>query len=176
MSDIGPTPRPEQDESYWLEQKLNIVVRHLREIEDYNRSSWAGLPERFEGSFQEARADRARSIYEQITSDFFEGNLILPTMKQQLEITLVENEYLTDAKNAGWAISQARLKIINSMHENLTEAKKVNGEYHTLFHKQEERIETAQAQVKALCEMLEAAGALPIVIETIMAISAITEV
>ena len=169
MSDIGIRPAPEQDESYWLRQKLNMAVRHLRDIEDYNRSSWAGLPERFEGSFQEARADRARSLHEQITADFFEGNLILPTMKEQLEIALAQLEIweplisdLTDSKAAGWAIAQARLKIINSMHENLTDAKKVNSGYHTLFHEQD-------AQVEVLTKMLTAAGVSPSLIEASLA-------
>ena len=200
MSDIGTTPAPEQDESYWLRQKLNLAVRHLRDIEDHNRSSWAGLPERFEGSFQESRANRARSIYEQITSDFFEGKIDKPTMKQQLETAVdqvkeliatgdailaeplpwannqvVEDwdkvkasvEELTDSKNAGWAIAQARLKIINSMHENLTDAKKINSEYHTLFHAQD-------AQIEVLTKMLTAAGISPSLIEVTLA--AATEV
>ncbi len=80
--------RPEfgagQGKEDWLRRKLNAVVRHLRDIEDYNRI-WDYPAEQYEGSFEEAQADRARSIYEQITSDFFEGKLGEPTMKQQLE-------------------------------------------------------------------------------------------
>ncbi len=165
-------PASHDDGAYWLTQKLDRAVGHLRDIEDYYRTSWEGLPERFVGSFHEARADRARSIYEQITSDFYEGKLGQPTMKQELDAAKEEirsldylskelastRDQLTDSKNAGWAIAQARLKLINSFHEDLTRVRKINSEYHTLFHEQDELMTIVQQQVKVLTTMLKASG------------------
>ncbi len=94
---IGKTPESRDKEAYWLRQKLNTAVGHLRDIEDYNRI-FEG--ERYEGSFQESRADRARSIYEQITSDFFEGKIDKPTMKQELEIAQAQVKALREAGDA----------------------------------------------------------------------------
>ncbi len=127
---VGNVPGPDDDGAYWLIQKLDSAVRHLRDIEDYNRTSWEGLPERFVGSFQEARADRARSIYEQITSDFYEGELGQLTMKQERDTALEQ------------------LEIWEPMISDLTD-----------------RATKAEAQVKVLVQMLEAAGVSPTIIE-----------
>ncbi len=92
---IGAKPSPDDDGEYWIRQKLNSAVRHLRDIEDYNRI-WDGAPGSYEGSFQEARADRTRSIYEQITSDFYEGKIHTLTMKQERDAALEQVRALVE--------------------------------------------------------------------------------
>lgn len=71
---------PGHEERYWLRAKLDGAIQHLRDIEDFYRLR-GGLPE----SYNMARADRARSLYEQITEDFVNGKLGTPTLKEQLE-------------------------------------------------------------------------------------------
>jgi hypothetical protein len=67
---------PGEPEAYWQRMKVNAAILHLRDIEDYYRPV-AGL-------FSQARADRVRDIYEQLSEDYLNGNLDRPTMVQQL--------------------------------------------------------------------------------------------
>lgn len=67
-------------ERYWLRQKLAASVRHLRDVEDFYRVR-GGLPV----GFDMIRADRARSLYEQISDDFLNGNVQVPTMRDRAE-------------------------------------------------------------------------------------------
>ena len=71
---------PGKEDSYWLQQKLNAAIRHLRDIEDEFRCR-RGVPE----GFNMIRADRARSIYEQITDDFLNGKRDVLTMKERAD-------------------------------------------------------------------------------------------
>jgi hypothetical protein len=69
---------PGHEEKYWLKHKLYASIRHLRDVEDYYRLK-GGLRE----GFNLIRADRARSIYEQITEDFLNGKRDVPTMRER---------------------------------------------------------------------------------------------
>lgn len=71
---------PGKEETYWLRVKLDACVQHLRDIEDFYRIR-GGLPE----SFNTIRADRARSLYEQISEDFISGKVTVPTMRERAE-------------------------------------------------------------------------------------------
>ncbi len=97
LDNIGIKPEcgPGQGKADWLRRKLDAAVRHLREIEDFNRIG-DFPPGTYEGSFQEAQADRARSIYEQITSDFYEGKLGQPTMRQERDAALEQVKVLRE--------------------------------------------------------------------------------
>src|SRR4051812_40053424 len=81
---LGPRPTreggPGKEEAYWLKQKLYESIRHLRDIEDYFRER-GGTPD----SPNMDRADRARSLYEQISDDFLNGRRDVPTMRQRAE-------------------------------------------------------------------------------------------
>jgi len=78
---IGRVPNdeggPGHEEAYWLRQKLQASIVHLRDIEDYLRMS--GTPRSMD------RADRARSLYEQISADFVNGKIDRLTMRQRAE-------------------------------------------------------------------------------------------
>ncbi len=88
-----PTDEPGHERAYWLRQKMDAAIMHLRHIEDYSRSHWdEGIPP--EGSFDEATADRARNIYEQITADLLEGKLDTPPITQRLSATEAERDRL----------------------------------------------------------------------------------
>jgi len=84
MNGLGPVPDssggPGKEEVYWLKRKLNESIRHLRDIEDYYRMK-SGTPV----SFNMIRADRARSLYEQISEDFLNGKINQPTMRERAE-------------------------------------------------------------------------------------------
>jgi hypothetical protein len=84
MNGLGPVPDrsggPGHEERYWLKRKLNESIRHLRDIEDYYRMI-GGTPR----SFNMIRADRARSLYEQISDDFLNGRSMQPTMRERAE-------------------------------------------------------------------------------------------
>jgi len=93
---IGRVPSdeggPGHEEAYWLRQKLQASIVHLRDIEDYLRMS--GTPRSME------RADRARSLYEQISEDFVNGKIDRLTMRQRAEAAEARVEVLERAGNA----------------------------------------------------------------------------
>jgi len=84
---IGRVPSdeggPGHEETYWLRQKLQASIVHLRDIEDYFRMS--GTPRSMD------RADRARSLYEQISEDFVNGKTNRLTMRQRAEVAEADN-------------------------------------------------------------------------------------
>ena len=84
---IGRVPSdeggPGHEEAYWLRQKLQASIVHLRDIEDYLRMS--GTPRSMD------RADRARSLYEQISEDFVNGKIDRLTMRQRAEAAEADN-------------------------------------------------------------------------------------
>jgi len=84
---IGRVPSdeggPGHEETYWLRQKLQASIVHLRDIEDYFRMS--GTPRSMD------RADRARSLYEQISDDFVNGKTNRLTMRQRAEVAEADN-------------------------------------------------------------------------------------
>lgn len=82
---------PGHEEIYWFRAKLDAAILSLRDIEDYYRTK-GGLRE----SFNMVRADRARDIYEQISEDFFNGRVGVPTIRERLGILLGAAERLLD--------------------------------------------------------------------------------
>jgi len=90
MIDRFPTTAggPGHEEQYWLNQKLKASIRHLRDIEDYYRLR-GGTPR----SPNMIRADRARSLYEQISDDFLNGKRNVPTMRERAEAAEYALEY-----------------------------------------------------------------------------------
>jgi len=90
----GPTNEggPGHEQTYWLRSKLRAAIMHLRDVEDYYRML-GGRPE----SHNQARADRARDIYEQITEDFVNGKLSVPSVKAERDALRAENERLRAA-------------------------------------------------------------------------------
>jgi len=104
-STIGRVPSdeggPGNEETYWLRQKLQASIVHLRDIEDYFRMS--GTPRSMD------RADRARSLYEQISEDFVNGKIGSLTMRQRAEAAETQAAALeANARVAVSWIDQAR--------------------------------------------------------------------
>lgn len=91
-SDEGGPGGPGYEEQYWLRAKLNASIRHLRDVEDFYRLR-EGLPE----GFNMLRADRARSLYEQISDDFLNGNRDVPTMRDRAQAAEARNKELEEA-------------------------------------------------------------------------------
>lgn len=86
---------PGKEEAYWMRQKLQASIGHLRDIEDYFRVEVGGEP----GSYNMARADRARSLYEQMSEDFIHGRLGTPTMRERAEAAEAEVQRLTGERD-----------------------------------------------------------------------------
>ncbi len=91
---LGPVPTdaggPGREETYWLRQKVDAAIRHLRDIEDYYRVKPSLHPQ----SFNAVRADRARQLYEAIIVDFREGKMTRPTRAERLAALAADNERL----------------------------------------------------------------------------------
>ena len=81
LSQYPPQGDPTYTEEHWIRMKVDAAIRQLRDLEDAFRPS--GEP----GSFNEQRANRARDIYEQLTSDFLNGKINRPTIAQRLAAT-----------------------------------------------------------------------------------------
>ena len=79
---VGKVPIGNETEQYWMRQKLNNAVVQLRDIEDYFRPR---SNPRFARDYDGQRADVARSIYEQITADFYHGRINVPTTMQKIQ-------------------------------------------------------------------------------------------
>jgi len=109
---IGRVPSdeggPGHEEAYWLRQKLQASIVHLRDIEDYFRMS--GTPRSMD------RADRARSLYEQISEDFVNGKIDRLTMRQRAEAAEADNRAMqqeADEMEAELAALEAALVETN---------------------------------------------------------------
>lgn len=108
---------PGHEEMYWLRAKLNAAITQLRYIEDYYRLK-GGTPD----SFNMERADRARSIYEQITVDFIHGRMGTPITAAR--VAALErhcdklSETLTDCATASEA-AEARVEELERRERGL---------------------------------------------------------
>jgi len=109
---------PGNEETYWLRQKLQASIVHLRDIEDYFRLS--DTPRSMD------RADRARSLYEQISEDFVNGKTNRLTMRQRAEAAearLAEleaeiwNYLLWEPRKKGHAAAHERLRAAVADHD-----------------------------------------------------------
>lgn len=120
---LGPVPDrsggPGHEEVYWLRRKLNESIKHLRDIEDYYRIK-GGTPR----SYNMIRADRARSLYEQISEDFLNGKTNRPTMRERAEAAEYALEYTLETlwwlrMALSWAVfrDNSRVDFSNEMRD-----------------------------------------------------------
>jgi len=107
MNGLGPVPDSSggsgHEEQYWLKRKLNESIRHLRDIEDYYRLR-SGTPR----SYNMERANRARSLYEQISEDFLNGKIRQPTMRERAEAAEYALEYADRRLQDAEALAEER--------------------------------------------------------------------